>query len=175
MQMWSWRASFSRDSWRGPLIAVKPPGGDPKFDARSWCGRISSTVYMKRPGGTRANYGREFLAVQRGDGEVRRGERNERTSVAGAQRPPAPAGTKRAYRGMSVFAWPTAMMERPNSRFPARMKGTRFPDRSDRCPNGIRKRALAAAWHVKINPVWAMEIPVSRAYRGKKAKRDPHA
>jgi hypothetical protein len=28
---------------------------------------------------------------------------------------------------------------------------------------------------VKISPVWAMEIPASRAYRGKKAKREPQA
>jgi hypothetical protein len=36
-------------------------------------------------------------------------------------------------------------MATANSRFPARMKGTRFPDRSDRWPIGIRKRAFAAA------------------------------
>src|SRR5512134_3080992 len=86
-----------------------------------------------------------------------------------------PTATKRQYRGARLRAWPTAMMERAKRRFPARMKGTRFPDRSDRWPIGIRKRALAAAWHVKISPVWAMETPASRAYRGKKAKREPQA
>jgi hypothetical protein len=55
------------------------------------------------------------------------------------------------------------MMERANRRFPPRMKGPRFPVRSVKWPNGTRKRALAAAWHVKMSPVWAMEIPESLA------------
>src|SRR5512135_3355902 len=43
------------------------------------------------------------------------------------------------------------------------------------CPIGIRKRAFEAACDVKMSPVWATEIPESRAYRGKKEKRAPHA
>jgi hypothetical protein len=62
------------------------------------------------------------------------------------------------------------MMESAKSKFPARMKGTRFPDRSDRWPIGMRKRALAAAWRVKISPVWAMGDPRLAGVRERKRK-----
>jgi hypothetical protein len=66
-------------------------------------------------------------------------------------------------------------MQIPNRAFPQRMNDRRFPVRSWRWPIGMRQRALTPACAVKMRPVWAIEIPRSFAYRGKKANSDPHA